>query len=54
VTDETKRPANLTPEASSDTGLGHRGDATALLQLHQKIDRSYKIEVGRCAYNVAR
>jgi hypothetical protein len=53
VTDETKRrvtasirSANLTPGMPSGNGQSHRGAAAALLELHQKIDRSYKIEVG--------
>jgi len=40
------RSANLTPEMPSGNGLSHGDAAAALLELHQKIDRSYKIETG--------
>jgi hypothetical protein len=33
-------------EMPSGNGFVHRGAAAALLQSQQKIDRSYKIEVG--------
>jgi hypothetical protein len=42
------RSANLTPGMPSGYGQNHRGAAVASRELHQKIDRSYKTEVGRC------
>ena len=66
VTDETKAAAarasrlvasiraNLTPEMPSGDGPYHRGAAAALLELHKKIDRSYKIEGGAAVRNLVR
>jgi hypothetical protein len=55
VTDAAKRRGDsLDPVRETHTGdtfgnrLSHRGGAAILLELHQMIDRSYKIEGGRC------